>query len=570
MLLQVRAFLSGHLALLPHPAAAGVDYFWGRGGMHIAWGLGVPILSTPFYFLGRLFGAPTFPEHVQFLILYAVTTLVLARALHRASRDEPSALFASAATAGFVMVFPTFVGMVSSRLLIYELTIATGVLWSVLELAGVLALLHRSTWVRLVAVCFVAGFSAMIRPTLAVYGLTTAAMALLVARRGGLRPRALVAGLLAYLGSAGLYFAGNVLRFGSPLATGYENSVSGGFVNRMTRWGLPFVQLPLRTRMKEAFATLFLLKPIEVSTLSPPLELKPYVVGGDRFREYYAPTYDKVVFALWFLALGIVCWRIVRRRLWRGDRDLKDELITILGAWALPPSIVLFFFYAHTANLATRYATDFCPAFPVACVCVGAAVVEAVRNRDPAMASSARLAIACLVALYISGWRGWVTHQSHAIDRKALLAEVASIDARKNIMPTVPSHFTCDGPRGPQIVHNHLEDWYADCSYRSSVVFAIPYTPCVAFTLNTSGGPWTSADQETLDGFRATADFDNLVSCGPPQVEGDSRRITMCEPHKPAFLLDGLRLYAMATLDPKLNAIDRLKLMQIDAVRACP
>jgi hypothetical protein len=66
VLLQVRAFLSGRLALFAHPSGASNDYEWGRGGMHTPWGLGASLLATPFHILGRFFGAPGFPDDVRF------------------------------------------------------------------------------------------------------------------------------------------------------------------------------------------------------------------------------------------------------------------------------------------------------------------------------------------------------------------------------------------------------------------------------------------------------------------------------------------------------------------------
>ncbi len=80
------------------------------------------------------------------------------------------------------------------------------------------------------------------------------------------------------------------------------------------------------------------------------------------------------------------------------------------------------------------------------------------------------------------------------------------------------------------------------------------------------GAPGTSW---SLAQFRATADYDSLVSCGAPVVEGDTRRITMCDPRPPRFILDGMRLYSVASLDANFNPIDRLKLMQIDAAGSC-
>jgi hypothetical protein len=569
VLLQVRAFLSGHIAPVQHPSGSSLDYLWGRGGMHQVWGLGVPILATPFHILGRLFRAPGFPDHVRFLVLYAATTVALARALHGVSRDERTALIPSAAAAGFVMLFPTYVGLISARFLVYDQTIATGALWDVALLAGVLALLSRCTPGRLVFLCAAAGFSIVVRPPLGVYGLTTAVLALLIARRAGMNMRALIAGFGAYVATTSIYFAGNVLRFGAPFNDGYRNCVAGAFVNRLNRWGLPFAKVPFVVAAKEMFATDFLLEPTPSHLSGPPASIKPYAVG-ERFREYYAPTFGRLVFAVWVAAVAIVCWRIVAQHLWRRDRLLGGEIITVIGVWALPPSIVLFAFYARIGNMVTRYASDLYPAFAAAFLCVGMAIVAGVRRRSPTLTGSAQLAIAAVLALYMSGWRGWATQLSHPTDRAGVLAQIDYVDSRVRQMPRVPNHFRCGAPRGPSAVYDDFDDWHGDCSFSSGLVFAMPRSRCVSFTFRPGGAAWNEQDDQSLAAFRAVADSDRLVSCGPPKVEGDSRQLTVCESRPPAYLLDGLRLYAVASLDENLTPLDRLKLMRIDATSACP
>jgi hypothetical protein len=567
--LQVRSWLSGRLAVLPHPAAAGFDYVWGRRGMHTAWGLGVPWLAAPFHVLGRLFGAPGFPDHVRFLILFAITAIVLARALHVSSPKEPAALGASCAAAGFMMVFPTFVGLIVARFRIYEQTIATGALWNLVLLSGVLALLHRCTPKRLALVCAGAPFSLVLRAPLAAYGLTTIVLAMMIAHRKGMRTRTVFAAGSAAVIPIAFYLVGNLVRFGSPLNAGYANLISGSFVNRLTRWGLSFAKVPFRSAAKELYVTLFRLDPMPTQiVMGTPAEVQPYV-SGERWREYYSPTYDRFILAALVLAFGFVCWRIVRHRLWR-QGDLADERATVVGAWALPPAIVLCVFYARVGNMVTRYLVDMCPAFVAAAMCVGMAVVDWFRRRAPAYAPSAQIAIAGACGLYIATWNGWPSHLSHPLDSKALLAKVAEIDARIEDKPPVANHLKCGEPRGRPPVETHLEDWLPDCSFHSGMVFAMPHAYCVSFTLRSRTSTWGAAENEALAGFRATGDFDQLVSCGAPTPEGDDRRITMCDPHPPAFLLDGMRLYSIASLDENLNAIDsRLKLMRIDASTSC-
>ena len=571
ILLQLRAWLSGHLALMPHPGGAANDYLWGRGGMHTAWGLGVPLLALPFHLVGRLFGAPGFPDDARFLILFGLTAIALARALHEAAPKEPSALMASLAAAGFVMLFPNFVGLIAARFLIYEQTIAVGALWDVLLLAGTVWLLRRCTPARLVLVCAAAGFAVMVRAPLAIYGLTTAALALAVAAKKGLPRRVLLAGVGAYVACSALYFIGNTLRFGGLLNPGYDNVIAGRFVNRMARWGLSFSTVPLKVAAKEMFANLFLLQPVNTQIMmgTPPEAVRPYVVG-DRWREYYSPTFDLLTFALCMVTLVIVGWRVVRGRLWRMDRPLEDERATLIGAWALPPAIVLFGFYARVGTSVTRYSTDFYPAFAAVFLAVGIAVVDVARRRDPRFVASAQLALACLAALYVSGWRGWATGLSAPLDRASTMARVADIEGRSARTPPVPDHFACNAPRGPSPVHTHLEDWHGDCSFGSGMVFAMPHSPCVSFTFRAGAGAWGAEDDKALAGFRANADSDRLVACAHPVAEGSTRKVTMCDPHPPAYLLDGMRLYSIATLDENLNPDDRLKLDRIDAAPVCP
>lgn len=578
VILQLRAWLSGRLAPIPLPVARAYDYVWGRGGLHVTWGLGLPIVGIPFHLVARLFGAPGFPDHVRFLILYAATVALFARALHRTSRDEPSALAASIATAGLFLAFPTFVGLLAARFLIYDQVIAVGALWTVLLLAGVLWLLERSTTLRLVIVCAGAAFVTFIRPPLAAYAVTTVVLGALVAHRRGVGPRGILAGLTAGAVVTALYVVANVIRFGSPVDAGYANIDSGPLVNRLTRWGVEFAHVPFTTAAKELFVTLFRFGPIpsQVISASPatvPPAIAPYAVG-ERWREYYSPTYDLWVFAGWIAAFGLVAWRIARGRLWRRDRSLAGEVSTIVGLWALPPSVVLFVFYARVGNLATRYLVDMYPAYAGALLCVAMAVVDGVRARAPHRVVTAQLAIAAVTVLYFSTWGGWPRHINHAMDRKALDARIATLDARMVDQPIPPSHVAYSDPRGPEPAYDHLAEWRRDGSFQSGMVFAMPRSPCVTFTFEPRDhAEWSPADEESLDGFRANADFDALVRCGAAtgaDGSGASRNVTMCEPHPPRFLLDGMRLYAIATLDSNLRPIDRLKLLRIDAAPACP
>ena len=278
-----------------------------------------------------------------------------------------------------------------------------------------------------------------------------------------------------------------------------------------------------------------------------------------------------LIFGLSVVALVIVSWRVIAHRLWRVGRDLEGEVMTIVGVWGLAPAVVLFVFYARIGNMVSRYATDLYPAFAATALCVGLTVVDAIRQRAPRLTASAQLAIAGVVALYIAGWRGGIEHMSAPVDRKTIVARLAEIDSHSADMPaSVSNHLKCNEPRGKAPVHTHLTDWQGDCFFHSGMVFAMPHSRCVSFTFRPGGAAWGPAEAQSLADFRATADFDSLVRCSAPAVEGEARRLTMCDPHPPAFLLDGMRLYSIASLDDNLTPIDRLKLLRIDAAPSCP
>jgi hypothetical protein len=198
------------------------------------------------------------------------------------------------------------------------------------------------------------------------------------------------------------------------------------------------------------------------------------------------------------------------------------------------------------------------------------ALVGEVRKRAPRLVGLTQLAIACDVGFYLLGWQGWATHLSTPMDRNALLATIDDIDSRSKSSPEVPDHFKCGEPRGAAPIYGHLEEWRDDCSFTSGMVFVMKHSPCVAFTFRPGGAAWTPEDEESLAGFRATADADHLLACGKVSAEGLERTVTMCDPRPPRYLLDGMRLYAVATLDDDSSPLDRLGMARIDPAPSCP
>ena len=112
---------------------------------------------------------------------------------------------------------------------------------------------------------------------------------MIIAHRGGLRLRILLAAAGAYAAMAALYPLSNFARFGSALNTGYQNCTSGHIASAGMRWGEPYSLVSLQVALKEQFAILFLLDPTPQETAATPASIQKYVVA-DRYRQFASPT----------------------------------------------------------------------------------------------------------------------------------------------------------------------------------------------------------------------------------------------------------------------------------------
>ena len=301
--LQVRAFLAGRVAVFPPVRGLARRQAGGAAACTSPGASAIPLLMTPFHLVARVFGAPTFR--------------CTRGSCSRTSDDVPSRAGAAQ---------PLAVRPGSARRQRRRRRLPRGLPdvrrprpGAVLEsradhcdrralgprAAGrTVALVRRCTPARLVLLCAAAGFSIIIWPTLAVYVLTTVAIALLVARRDGASLRTLASGAAGYAATTFLFAVGNLVRFGSPFNLGYANNLSGSLMNRLLRWGLPFARVPFATAAKEMLAGCSLDPLSRVSTTRP--AVRPFAVAA-RYREYYAPTYDLLTASVLLSAVVIAC-----------------------------------------------------------------------------------------------------------------------------------------------------------------------------------------------------------------------------------------------------------------------
>jgi hypothetical protein len=209
------------------------------------------------------------------------------------------------------------------------------------------------------------------------------------------------------------------------------------------------------------------------------------------------------------------------------------------------------------------------PAVAAAFLCVGIAAIGAARSHAQRTALVAQPLIAVALVIYsATQWRGWPEHLSDPIDRATLVERIAELDAASVVTPHVPSHYEPSEYREHGPIRSQLQEWRGDGLFAPGMAFAMPWTPCVAFTFLPAPPPYEQ-DGDPTKGFRVTADADSMLRCGNVRASGSARTVTMCEPHPPRHLLDGLRLYSVAVLNDDLTP-RWPRLIRIDAVPACP
>lgn len=343
---QVDALLSGRFALTDAPAGLYHDLAWTPSGVQQVWGLGAPLLQTPFEIVGRVLGVSPVPDRVAMVCWIAFGIFVLLRA------------FPGWMGIGVLCVtalLPPVIAMLRSRCQVYE-DAALYAYVAALVLAGGLAIFARTpTRRRYLLLLAAAGATGLIRPTVWFYGLGTAIAATVIWWRAGGRRSIAVGALLFVLGGGALY-ATNAIRFGSGTEFGHRlnlEALPGNLV--ATRFSYPFEHVGALDAAKEELGALFDRPEARSKKGYYQKELHVGQVPVPRWREYYFTTYSWAWVPL--LVAGLVVGGLAVRR--------RDRTGAALLGFALGGAVPLFVFYLHAPSISSRYQLDLAPAFAV-------------------------------------------------------------------------------------------------------------------------------------------------------------------------------------------------------------
>lgn len=432
---QVEAFFQGELALSHNPVEAIHDLTWSGGGVHQVWGLGVPLWRTPFEALARLCGQPAFPDHLAFGCATALWAFVLLRTfLGPAFEKNPSELpWGKGLLSLLLCLFcPVLLSVCSTRFDIYEEAVAYEFLFATGLLAGTVGLAQTPSWRRGWWLCLVAGFGALVRPTVLFYGVSTllVSVAILCLQVPGSQRskawRSVLAGSLFAIGGLVL-FSTNAARFGSGFEFGHRLNLQTLYGSvYATRFDHPFAAEPFARAARELFGLLF-----QVSRFSGgDFYLERFFPGQSpttRWREMYFTTYDlswlPLILGGWGLGLlaAFRHWRHQTASPTSENWKLKTEnfpLPSIVALWSFLPAAILGAFYLRNCVISSRYLADLAPAFTAAIVALVLGwpsrrqenPASATANLSPAQGRGRVLIrrwLAALPAIALMLWLGW-------------------------------------------------------------------------------------------------------------------------------------------------------------------
>ena len=400
---QTDVMLHGAIALDDHPESMYWDLCWAKGKVQHPWGLGVPSWRLIFEWLAEIRGYSAFPDRFALGIAFLLI-LYLGMSLSGSDHHRPGAVkwmpaLSQASLPLWMLLFPPFISLCRSRVLVYEEVAIYTYLYSILLVILLLGLLRRpSTW-RYMALSATAGVGPFVRPTLVFYCVATMCVAAFWCWKHSWGKKRIWLGIAVFLAGGGLLFFSNWQRFGSGWEFGHQLTVNTeSLLLYMTRFDVPYRDEPILSAIHELLALLFFSGHFEqgIDTWS-----KHYFPGTSdtlRWREMYFTTYDLLYFTL--ILLGWVWMPIASWRRRAAQMTAPSDELSYLAAWSILSGLLVFAFYLRFPFIASRYLIDFAPAFAVG-------MWVAARGLWNSMPERWRVHRACqvlAVALVLAGW----------------------------------------------------------------------------------------------------------------------------------------------------------------------
>lgn len=541
--LQTNAFLRGELSLNPAPYGHHYDWAWGNG-IHQIWGLGVPILRLPFEILAKMFGSFGFPDRVVFVMLYFLVVAIFWKSICLSinhnhdlnTRGQFKKRIQNIPILIFCLINPAFINMIRTRFEPYEEVIAYGYLWSLMLFALSLLFLNKRKKYIFFLVCFLAGFSPNIRPTLISYGIVTFFMIFHFGK--GIKSRWF--GL--FLFSSGIIFllVTNYLRFNSPFEFGHKLILGGSSIQQhMMKFNNPVEQMPFLSAASELFSDLFF------TDLHTPHLIDDRLLrlsNFPRIRDFYFKPYDLITPFILFLSWFIVALESCRKSSFLSHSETK--IVQIAGLWSLCSFIMLFYFYMRFPVLSSRYFVDFGASIVIGIMALYLWVGSLIQYRFLRGILYPVLYAAVLSWLLISFiysktnpsfWHSW--HRSEIKKMIATTADVAKKEltqARRATGPILPGEYRCKNQETKFDIPFNNQGWdiSGSCAVSLTTTHFFDAPSCIAINIEpVSGVPEWMAKAYSDEEIEVKTGLDAMQRMSDVK-SGNGKVITFCSSKK--------------------------------------
>lgn len=358
---QAEALLEGHLYLANSINAIQSGLVWHNGQVQHVWGLGVGFWLLPFQAVWRLLGGQMFPDRVALGVAFALLAFYAGRT--GLNIIKQGYRLTGLGFIWLILLCPPLWTLARASESVFEQT----VLYAVLVSLGIIVSVVQITWfgsrTDYLLCCALSAFSAWVRPTHAIYGVSAVLICSLIFLFRERALKVVVQGSFGFLAGLALLGMTNWMRFGSPVEFGHRLTVSSDSMIYMTRFGNPFKAANPLVATKELTGLLFLNSNVRDANAYSE-GLFPGQAPVIRWRRLYLTSFDPSYAVLGLAAVGgMIFWfvRHQREKKLLSWQQPENTLIVALFLWSSISVLGLSLFYLHFPVIASRYLLDFAP-----------------------------------------------------------------------------------------------------------------------------------------------------------------------------------------------------------------
>ncbi len=390
---QVVAFWNNQLAITKSTAYLSHDLAWYcNSGVNQVWGIGVPLWEFLFSIITIYY-----PDYLIILITIGIMCYLALTSSYQLfkieiNKNKAYGIMLLFGVLSIILLQPGFIGLMRSRLAIYEKVIVYEYIFSIILMAVLIKVVVNKSFITILILCALAGYGALIRPTLLFYGATTLLIALLLllaqiynnqkdflANDKNILKNTLIKSFLCisiFLLGCGILYITNLLRFGDGFEFGHRLNLQD-LTSSMysTHFDCPYQQEPIISAGKELCGLLFLTKKMNGSDF-----LRENFFPGQsstiRWREVYLTHYDLTYIPILLGGVIVSLLSIIkiikyyRNKTGNATEPYKLDWITAsLGIWGLIPAVLLSGFYLRCPVITSRYLMDYLGSFCALSIC---------------------------------------------------------------------------------------------------------------------------------------------------------------------------------------------------------